>query len=592
MSDIVEEFELTEYPGSIDIEVGQDREGTDWEHYVDLEDYVKAKHVNILQDSILAIQNTLGTNPQGDYSTVVDRLDELRDDFEDHRFGQDHDSRYGGIGWDSNQNLVNHTHSGAEGGPARIDLSSHVSGELSKDNINLDHDSEDSLKATDITVSSTDDRTIQSALANKLSKDGGVVDGTITADRFISSVSSGTPPFTINSDSVVDNLNVDMLDGYHADDFMHTDSPRIDAAIDMRYDIMTSDGFVLLDDEYDKVWGIRKDSDNFLITEEIDSLDALRIEKDEEQLTAYWIADLEIEGDFNAQSGATVGGDEIVHDGNIDPYLEETLNSAKSYADDQAQTAQSNAESYAEDVADTAEQNAKSYTDDHENSTSGVHGVGNSDVESVDGAQSKADSAESSAKSYTDDHANSNGTSHVYINQDVTSSASPTFNNLNIDSNIYMSSNSELYHGSQLIIDEDGKVHNAVYNDMAEFMECIDYSVEPGDILIETGDGLSKCETPRDRRVIGVYSDTYGFALGGQDKETTHMVPVGLSGRVLVKAEGIIEPGDLLVAGSKPGYASAIKGNPTTGTVIGKALERFDDTKDGQRRVWALIMNA
>jgi hypothetical protein len=40
----------------------------------------------------------------------------------------------------------------------------------------------------------------------------------------------------------------------------------------------------------------------------------------------------------------------------------------------------------------------------HSGSSSGVHGVGASNVESVSGAQSKADSAESSANSYTDDH--------------------------------------------------------------------------------------------------------------------------------------------------------------------------------------------
>lgn len=41
---------------------------------------------------------------------------------------------------------------------------------------------------------------------------------------------------------------------------------------------------------------------------------------------------------------------------------------------------------------------------DHSGETSGVHGVGASDVESVDGAQSKADAAESAAKTYADDN--------------------------------------------------------------------------------------------------------------------------------------------------------------------------------------------
>jgi len=50
----------------------------------------------------------------------------------------------------------------------------------------------------------------------------------------------------------------------------------------------------------------------------------------------------------------------------------------------------------------------KQEVDDHEASTSGVHGVGSSNVESVDGAQSKADTAQANAESFAasevDDH--------------------------------------------------------------------------------------------------------------------------------------------------------------------------------------------
>lgn len=74
--------------------------------------------------------------------------------------------------------------------------------------------------------------------------------------------------------------------------------------------------------------------------------------------------------------------------------------------DNEAHTETYATESYADTQADTAESNAKSYTDTHEGKETGVHGVGDSEVESTDGAQSKADDAESNAKDYTDTHEN------------------------------------------------------------------------------------------------------------------------------------------------------------------------------------------
>jgi len=48
------------------------------------------------------------------------------------------------------------------------------------------------------------------------------VEGNVKANRFISTVSSGIPPFQISSTTLVQNLNADLLDGYHA-------SPNTDA---------------------------------------------------------------------------------------------------------------------------------------------------------------------------------------------------------------------------------------------------------------------------------------------------------------------------------------------------------------------------
>lgn len=142
------------------------------------------------------------------------------------------------------------------------------------------------------------------------------------------------------------------------------------------------------------------------------------------------------------------------------------------------------------------------------------------------------------------------------------------------------------------IIDDDAKVYQPTYNDLAEFMTKGQDDLEPGDVLIQTEIGLMRTSEDKDGKVIGVYSDTYGYTLGGGDdielRDET-MVPVGLTGRVLVKVSGEVRIGDLLVTSYKPGVARAINKNEyVPGTVFAKALENSD--KEG--RIWALIMNS
>ena len=139
------------------------------------------------------------------------------------------------------------------------------------------------------------------------------------------------------------------------------------------------------------------------------------------------------------------------------------------------------------------------------------------------------------------------------------------------------------------IIDEDARVHNAVYNDLAEYMDVKGSQVLlPGDVLVETGQGLSTTITENDKRVVGVYSDTYGFCLGKSnvDNKTT-AIPIGMAGKVKVKVQGAVEVGDLITTSDIPGYGKAVK-EYINGTVIGKALESKE--KKENKRVWMLIM--
>ena len=137
------------------------------------------------------------------------------------------------------------------------------------------------------------------------------------------------------------------------------------------------------------------------------------------------------------------------------------------------------------------------------------------------------------------------------------------------------------------------KVFNAVYNDYAEYFEKGSNDLEPGDVLEINDNGkYVKSSSENSKRVVGVYSDTFGHLLGGTGKsnDEENFVPVGLAGRVNVKVIGDIEPGDLLVSSSVPGVAMKKNAFSFPGTIIGKALEFHKGNSID--RIKMLIMNS
>jgi len=127
------------------------------------------------------------------------------------------------------------------------------------------------------------------------------------------------------------------------------------------------------------------------------------------------------------------------------------------------------------------------------------------------------------------------------------------------------------------------KVYNAVYNDLAEFMEFTG-EAEPGDVMVQIKNNLVKSSKRAMPNVIGVYSDSFGFALGADNKE--NKIPIGLSGKVKVKLYGKIKAGQELVSYKN---GQAIKANIfeklfRRSAIIGKALEDGENT-----RIWILI---
>ena len=135
------------------------------------------------------------------------------------------------------------------------------------------------------------------------------------------------------------------------------------------------------------------------------------------------------------------------------------------------------------------------------------------------------------------------------------------------------------------IIDDQGRVWNAVYNDLAEMFPCKG-EMRPGDVLVWDGEHAVRSTKSNQKNVIGVYSDTYGHCLGGwPDREG--YVPIGIAGKVKVWTKGRCEIGDLLVSSSEPGVAEkAVTYVP--GSVFAKALE--NKTSEEPERIWALIV--
>lgn len=139
-------------------------------------------------------------------------------------------------------------------------------------------------------------------------------------------------------------------------------------------------------------------------------------------------------------------------------------------------------------------------------------------------------------------------------------------------------------------------------SDFAEALPAVgtasDY--EPGDVVVlsrTTTGAVEKCSRPTDSAIAGVYSvrpGLLGAEKNGETRVDANDIPVAIVGIVPTKVtsqNGPIEPGDLLVTSSKPGYA--MKAIPAmvngiavfpTGAILGKAMEPLA-VGDGMIRV-------
>ena len=105
-------------------------------------------------------------------------------------------------------------------------------------------------------------------------------------------------------------------------------------------------------------------------------------------------------------------------------------------------------------------------------------------------------------------------------------------------------------------------------------------SVSPGDVISFTNNGYRKSTVEYDSNIFGVVVDTPAVVLENAGSAISR--PVLSSGKAYVKVSsvnGIINPGDLVTASSRPGVAMK---STKTGYVIGTAIESHTTTNPNQ----------
>jgi hypothetical protein len=123
-----------------------------------------------------------------------------------------------------------------------------------------------------------------------------------------------------------------------------------------------------------------------------------------------------------------------------------------------------------------------------------------------------------------------------------------------------------------------GVATSAQYADLAEkYLADADYA--PGTVVVFGGDKeITISRQPMDTAVAGVISTNPAYQMNSGLEGGLY---VALQGRVPCKVLGPINKGDLLVTSSYQGIATAYynetSSGPQVGTVIGKALQAYDD---------------
>jgi hypothetical protein len=140
------------------------------------------------------------------------------------------------------------------------------------------------------------------------------------------------------------------------------------------------------------------------------------------------------------------------------------------------------------------------------------------------------------------------------------------------------------------------KVYNATYNDYADFVKKdLSKKYTPGDIISKKpgSNEYTLSNKSNKRLVVGVYSDTYGHVLGGEnlpnmEDNQEKYVPIAVAGNVRVKVKGHISEGDLITVSYIDGVGERSEDTiKDIGTIVGKALE--NKISDGVERIMVQV---
>lgn len=99
-----------------------------------------------------------------------------------------------------------------------------------------------------------------------------------------------------------------------------------------------------------------------------------------------------------------------------------------------------------------------------------------------------------------------------------------------------------------------GRIHNAVYNDLAECWDCDgNWTIAYGMVAVQTTHGIKPSQHRAEKGTVGIVSDSYGFLLNDKGfKEDLHYstkAPICIAGRAKVRVYGNkIEIGDEVVS--------------------------------------------
>lgn len=130
----------------------------------------------------------------------------------------------------------------------------------------------------------------------------------------------------------------------------------------------------------------------------------------------------------------------------------------------------------------------------------------------------------------------------------------------------------------------------ATFADLAE-RYAADAPYDVGTVLVFGGEAEVTTTTEfNDSRVIGVVSTAPAYLMNADAGNSQTHPAIALKGRVPCKIIGECKKGDLLTTSQLEGHATAVYGQPVTGSVIGKAMEDKTTFEAGMIEIFVSMM--